>query len=98
MLAGSLSFGIPALVIVLFALRALDHLRRRCGRSGPRLAAVYADELTAVFYGTKRIELDHRDSTSMMREEQAQGAPPRVRVDLDRGTATVRNSSAPPER
>ena len=38
----------------------------------------FTDEFTAMFYGTKRMELDHRDSVSMLRDEQAQAAPPRV--------------------
>ena len=44
---------------------------------------ITVSEYTALFYGTKRRELDQRDSWSMMRDEQAQGAPP---IDLDSGT------------
>jgi hypothetical protein len=43
------------------------------------------------------MELDHRESTSMMREEQAQGAPPKMKIDLDRGTATFRPHTPSPE-
>jgi hypothetical protein len=53
------------------------------------LSTTYVNELTAVFYGTKRIELEHRDSWSILREDDAQGAPPTVGVDLDRGTVTL---------
>ncbi|NKQ55913.1 hypothetical protein HFP15_23840 [Amycolatopsis sp. K13G38] len=56
-------------------------------RTGAPVTATYINEFTAVFYGTKRVELDHRDSTSMLREEDAQGAPPRDNIDLDHGVA-----------
>jgi hypothetical protein len=54
------------------------------------LSATYVNELTAMFYGTKRMALDHRDSMSLMRQEDAQGAPPRLGVDLDRGVVVLR--------
>jgi hypothetical protein len=43
---------------------------------------------TAV-YESLRHRRHHRDSMSMMREEDAQGAPPSHGVDLDRGVAYV---------
>lgn len=49
---------------------------KRRKRTGKRLSATYVDEYTAIFYGTKRMELNHRDSVEMLREEDAQGAPP----------------------
>jgi hypothetical protein len=63
---------------------------RKLKRPGTPISATYVNELTAVFYGTKRIELDHRDSVAVMRDEDAQGAPPRLGVDLDAGVATLR--------
>ena len=44
---------------------------QRGRRTGTPLAATYTDEVTAMLYGTKRLELEHRDSMSMMREEDA---------------------------
>lgn len=80
--------GIPGMVIVLMAVGAWE-VRRRRRKPGPTLSATYVNEVTAMFYGSKRVELDHRDSWSMMREEDAQGAPPPLGVDLDRGTVVL---------
>jgi hypothetical protein len=80
-----LAFSIPGGVLLLVAV-GLYETRRR---SKTRLAATYVDEITAMFYGTKRMELDHRDSIMMLRDEDAEGAPP-GRVDLDTGTVFVR--------
>jgi hypothetical protein len=63
--------------------------RKRRKRPGAELSATYVNEFTAVFYGMKRRELDHRDSMSMMREEDAQGSPPGLGVDLDRGVVVL---------
>jgi Family of unknown function (DUF6191) len=80
-----LAFSIPGGVLLLVVV-GLYETRRR---SKTRLAATYVDEITAMFYGTKRIELDHRDSIMMLRDEDAEGAPP-LRVDLDNGVVFIR--------
>jgi hypothetical protein len=86
-----LGLGIPGGVLLMVALGAYE-LRpsKRRKRPGTPLSATYVNELTAIFYGSKRVELDHRDSMSLMREDDAQGAPPAVGVDLDRGIVTMR--------
>jgi hypothetical protein len=84
-----LGLAIPGGVLLLMAMGAYESRKRR-KRPGTPLSATYVNELTAVFYGTKRMELDHRDSMSMMREEDAQGAPPGLGVDLDRGVVVLR--------
>ncbi|GAB3897287.1 DUF6191 domain-containing protein [Kibdelosporangium lantanae] len=87
----ALSLGIPAPVLLLVGMAVYEMRRQKRGKgSGTPLAETYANELTAMFYGTKRMELDHRDSMSMMREEESDGAPPRAKVDLDRGVAVLR--------
>jgi hypothetical protein len=79
-------------VLLLVAVGAYETLpRRRRRRTGSRLSATYVNEITAMFYGTKRTELDYRDSWSMMRDEDAEGAPP-LGVDLDRGTVVLPSS------
>lgn len=84
-------WSIPGWVVLLVVVAVFELVRNRNRRKrGAPLAAKYVDEFTAMFYGTKRIELDHRDSTSVLREEDAQGAPPRTRIDLDRGVARLR--------
>ncbi len=86
-----LAFSIPGAVLLLVGVACYESMpRRKLKRPGTPISATYVNELTAMFYGTKRMELDHRDSMSMMRDEEAQGAPPGLGVDLDSGTATLR--------
>nr|WP_245574118.1 DUF6191 domain-containing protein [Amycolatopsis nigrescens] len=86
-----MGLAIPGSVLLLMALRAFESRRRkRQNRVGTPVTTTYVNEFTAIFYGTKRRELDHRDSMSMMREEDAQGAPPNLGVDLDRGVVVLR--------
>lgn len=87
----ALAWGIPGGVLLLMVVWLCEsRWSKRRGRTGTPLSATYVNEFTALFYGTKRIELDHRDSWSMMREEDAQGAPPHLGIDLDRGTVFLR--------
>jgi hypothetical protein len=86
-----LSFSIPGLTVLLVAVGGYELWRqRRRKRPGTPLSATYINEFTAMFYGSKRMELDHRQSMSMLREEDSQGAPPWLRADLDRGTVVLR--------
>lgn len=85
-----LTWGVPGSVIVMVAAGTWElRRRRRRGGHGAPVTATYINEFTALFYGTKRMELDHRDSMSMMREEDAQGGPPAHGVDLDRGVVVL---------
>jgi hypothetical protein len=83
-----LAFGLPVL-----ALLALSWLivRHKSGKRTKRsFTEITVNETAAIFYGTKRRELDHRDSWSMMRDEQDQAAPPGgPAIDLDSGTMTI---------
>jgi hypothetical protein len=84
-------WSIPGGMILLVAVGVYELWReKRRKRTGKRLSATYVDEYTAIFYGTKRMELNHRDSVEMLREEDAQGAPRRLGVDLDRGVVVLR--------
>jgi hypothetical protein len=83
-------WSIPGWVILLLAVAIYESVRHRHRkRRGTPLATTYVDEFTAMLYGTKRMELEHRDSMSMMRDEDAQGAPPHHGVDLDAGIVYV---------
>lgn len=85
-----LSFAIPGGVLLLVAVGVWElHPRRRRKRPGAPLSSTYINEFTAMFYGSKRMELDHRDSWSMMRDEESQGAPPSLGVDLDNGVVDL---------
>lgn len=89
-----LAWSIPGGTLAVVAVAAYELLRqKRRKRTGAPLAATYVNEVTPMFYGSKRMELDYRDSVAVMREEDAQGAPPGPGVDLDRGTVFL-----PPER
>lgn len=62
-----------------------------------RLAAAGVEELTAFWYGSKRDQLDHRAAQTMLRDEEADGAPPRDRIDLAAGRAVLVARPADPE-
>jgi Family of unknown function (DUF6191) len=88
-----LAWSIPGGVLLLVGVGFYETLpRRRRHRTGPRLSATYVNEITAMFYGSKRTELDHRESWSMMRDDDSEGAPP-LGVDLDRGTVVLPRST-----
>lgn len=86
-----LQWSIPGWVIllVLVAVYELTVNKRRRRRRTP-ISGTFTDEFTALFYSTKRLELDHRESVSMLRDEQDRGAPPLVGLDLDRRTVVLR--------
>ncbi|WP_280249814.1 DUF6191 domain-containing protein [Nocardia abscessus] len=90
-MASVLQWSVPGWVIllVLVAVYELTVNKRRKRRRTP-VSGTFTDEFTALFYSTKRMELDHRESVSMLRDEQAQGAPPLVGVDLERRTVVLR--------
>jgi hypothetical protein len=85
-----LAFSIPGGVLLLVAVGAFELARKRRGKwSGTPLSATYVNELTALFYGTKRMELDYRDSVALLRQDDAEGAPPGLGVDLERGVVVL---------
>lgn len=98
--------SIPGLVLLLVALASIDRMGRAAHRrlrlpwrspeSGQPLAAPGIDEMQAIFYATKRHELDERRTSLMLRDEEGDGAPPRSEVDLDSGKAVIRNSRQGP--
>ena len=91
------AWGIPGGVLLLVAVGAYE-LRpsKQRRKPGTPLSATYVNEITALFYGSKRTELEHRESMSMMREEDSEGAPP-LGVDLDRGTVVLRPADLGPQ-
>jgi hypothetical protein len=88
-----LGWSIPGGTLALVAVGTYEVLKqRRRRRTGKMLSATYVNELTAMFYGSKRMELDHRTSMSMLAEDDAQGAPPQHGVDLARGVVRLPDS------
>lgn len=95
----AMEWSIPGSVLLVVAVGVYELVRhRRRKQRGTPLAATYINEFTAMFYGTKRMELDHRDSMSMMREEDMQGGPPGFDAELDRGVVVLpRRNTGPAE-
>ncbi|MEU1547471.1 DUF6191 domain-containing protein [Nocardia sp. NPDC005745] len=93
-MASVLQWWIPGWVIllVLVAVYELTVNKRRRRRRTP-VSGTFTDEFTALFYATKRMELDHRESVSMLRDEQDEGAPPLVGVDLEHHRVVLRKQA-----
>jgi hypothetical protein len=97
--------SMPGLVILLVVGAGLDRMGQSANRrlrlpwrreeSGRPLAASGIEEMHAIFYATKRHELDQRRTSLMLRDEESDGAPPHSTVDLDRGIAVIRNVTRP---
>ncbi|MFI6779113.1 DUF6191 domain-containing protein [Nocardia sp. NPDC050412] len=94
-MADLLGWSIPGWVLLLLAVALYEALTRKRRKRRTPVSGTFTDEFTAMFYATKRMELDHRDSVSMLRDEEAQGAPPGFGVDLDRQTAVLRRQDPP---
>jgi Family of unknown function (DUF6191) len=89
---------LPGLVVGLVALAAVDRIgwwvSGRSGlpwyRDGRRPApASGLDELQALFYASKRPAIEQRRIELMLRDDEHDGAPPRIRIDLDAGRAVI---------
>jgi len=91
-----LAWSIPGWVMLLMIVALYEALTRKRRKRRNPVSGTFTDEFTAMFYGTKRMELDHRDSISMLRDEEAQGAPPRLGVDLNRQTVVLRSMTSRP--
>ncbi|MFF7591357.1 DUF6191 domain-containing protein [Kitasatospora purpeofusca] len=104
-LAGSLLF--PAALVAAFFLVAaarqlvlrtqrpvwvLQRLRRRDDLGERGAGATATEELHALLYAGKRVQLEQRRIELVLRDGENDGAPPRAGIDLDAGTATVRRS------
>ncbi|MGI5251531.1 DUF6191 domain-containing protein [Actinacidiphila glaucinigra] len=82
---------LPNLVILLIGVAFVDQvlrLGRWGGRSG-QVSSTGFEQPHVSFSPRRRSELDERRATLMLRDEEGDGAPPRSRVDLGRGTALI---------
>jgi Family of unknown function (DUF6191) len=94
------AMSLPGLVVLLVVLAALERFGWWAGNrswlpwrkklEGTPISAAGFDELDAFMSAGKRDELDQRNHSLMMRQEQDDGAPPLVDVDLDRGRIVLR--------
>jgi hypothetical protein len=82
---------LPALVLLLFVLGMIElaAARRRPGAKGTAMSSTGFDILQEALYPSKKHEVEQREHESLMAEEDADGAPPRTRIDVDGGTAHV---------
>ncbi|MER7756707.1 DUF6191 domain-containing protein [Kitasatospora sp. NPDC097643] len=104
---GSLLF--PAALVVLFfvasagrqavlrtpRLRWLASRLRLSHESGERgTGATTTEELHALLYPSKRIQLEQRRIELVLRDDENDGAPRKTGIDLTAGTATIRRSTS----
>ncbi|MFG3053012.1 DUF6191 domain-containing protein [Kitasatospora sp. NPDC048239] len=70
----------------------LQHLHRR-NESGERgVGATATEELHALLYPSKRVQLEQRRIELVLRDDENDGAPPKTGIDLKAGTATILRS------
>jgi hypothetical protein len=91
--------SLPGLVFLLVVLASLERFGLWAGsrswlpwrrkRDGTPMSAAGVEELDAFFGTGKRHELDQRNSSMMLREDEDDGAPPLMQVDLDAGTVII---------
>ena len=88
-----IAMTLPGLVILLTVLGILELMSARSKHSkrhGTAMASTGFDLLQEALYPSKRYEIEQREHESLMAEEDAEGAPPRSHIDLDKGTAHLR--------
>lgn len=94
------AMSLPGLVFLLVLVAALERfglwvshrswLPWRRKREGMAVSAAGFEELDAFFGASKRIDLDDRNHSLMMREDETEGAPPLMEVDLDSNRIVLR--------
>lgn len=108
MLLGGAAGGllVPAALVVVFFLGGVA--RRLLARPGPagsrpglhpeagRAGATATEELHALLYPGKRVQLEQRRIELVLRDDEHDGAPKRTGVDLAAGTAVLRRPSVRP--
>ncbi|MFI9718347.1 DUF6191 domain-containing protein [Streptomyces sp. NPDC052396] len=78
------------LVIVPFTVASARYLLRRPGRTGLGPGAAATEELHAFFNANKRVQQEQRRVDLLRRDNTEDGAPPRMGIDLEAGTARIR--------
>jgi len=93
---------LPGLVLALLGVAAVDQVLLRLRGHGvvrwrrdSQVSSTGFDLLHAALSPGKADELAQRHSEELVRDDEAEGAPPRSRVDLDAGTARLRLPRAP---
>lgn len=88
---------LPGLVVLLVAIAFVDQAMLRLRGHGvvpwrcdAQVSSTGFDLLHAALSPGKQDELDQRLTEQLVRDDEADGAPPRSRVDLDGGVAYLR--------
>ncbi len=87
-----LGMVLPVLVIGLLVLGLVELLATRRGwgrRRGTAMSSTGFDVLQEAFQPSKRHQVEEREHRTLMADQAEDGAPPRSRVDLDRGRAHI---------
>ena len=94
------AMSLPGLVVLLVVLAALERfglwasdrswLPWRRKREGTPVSAAGFEELDAFFVAGKRHELDQRNHSLVMRQDEEDGAPPLLTVDLNHQRIVLR--------
>ncbi|MFE5584881.1 DUF6191 domain-containing protein [Kitasatospora sp. NPDC056531] len=87
---------LPAGLVVLFFLGAVvRRLRARpaAAASGRGAGATATEELHALLYPSKRVQLEQRRIELVLRDDEHDGAPKRTGIDLAGGRVVIRRSS-----
>ena len=89
-----------ATLVMLFFLLAtarvlLNRMLRRGQPKSRGVGATMTEELHALMYPGKRIQLEQRRVELVLRDDEHDGAPQRHGIDLDNGTAIIQRPSEP---
>ncbi|MEU8925609.1 DUF6191 domain-containing protein [Kitasatospora sp. NPDC048545] len=88
---------LPAGLVVLFFLGAVARRLRARPTSAPAggrgAGATATEELHALLYPSKRVQLEQRRVELVLRDDEHGGAPKRTGIDLAGGRAVVRRQS-----
>ncbi len=88
---------VPVGLVLVFFLLAVGRKgvgwATRRGSRGRGLGAVATEELHALMYPGKRVQLEQRRVELVLRDDEHVGAPRRGGIDLDGGTARIRRAA-----
>ncbi|WP_367127188.1 DUF6191 domain-containing protein [Saccharothrix sp. HUAS TT1] len=93
------AMSIPGLALLLLGLATGEQLSRwaRRRKGHPVVSATVLEEFTTLFQGGKHVELEQRQVSLMLGEDEESSAPPRGPLDLDSGRVRLTPKPATPE-
>ncbi len=85
----------PLLIVVPLFLLAATRKAIGLARPGRGTGATATEELHALIYPSKRVQLEQRRIELVLRDDEQDGAPRRAGVDLDAGRIRMTRRGAP---